>query len=146
VPDELMSDHDLVGDVVRQLQESGFVVERAQRRDAFLVRSYRGIGFPLGPVLTIPPALFRQYLEDLGSCMDDEPDPFGEALSLTMVHLDEELTTDHGDGLNYVRALGFRRKRGKVEFFVEQEIPQAESRLTPSSADLEWRAYPPGAE
>jgi hypothetical protein len=89
--------------------------------------------------------LFQEYLQDMSRRMSDEQNPFDEALSLTRIHLVEELATDHGDGLNYVRALGYRRKRGKVEFFVEQEIQQPGSRTRPPE-DLEWHAYPPGSE
>jgi hypothetical protein len=89
--------------------------------------------------------LFQEYLQDMSRRMSDEQNPFDEALSLTRIHLVEELATDHGDGLNYVRVLGYRRKRGKVEFFVEQEIPQPGSRTRPPE-DLEWHAYPPESE
>jgi hypothetical protein len=136
---------DLVGTVVTYLRESGFAIEPAPVRDAFVVRAYRGTPFPLTPTLVIPPALFREYLEHMADRMGDEQDPFGEAMSLTKVHLVEELATDHGDGLNYVSGLGYRRKRGKVEFFVDQEIPRPGQR-PPASADLEWRAYPPVPE
>ncbi|GAA0946915.1 hypothetical protein GCM10009559_45640 [Pseudonocardia zijingensis] len=63
-------------------------------------------------------------------------------MSLTRIHLVEELTTDHGDGLNYVSALGYRRKRGKVEFFVEREVPEP-GKAHHQGSDLEWRAHPP---
>lgn len=139
---ETASEHDLVDSIVGYLRESGFDVERAPVRDAFVVRSYRGTAFPLAPVLTIPPTLFREYLEDMGGRMRGEQDPLSEALSLTKIHLVEELATDHGDGLNYVRALGYQRKRGKVEFFVDQEIPGPGHRQS-ASAELEWRAHPP---
>jgi hypothetical protein len=137
--------NDLVDSIIGYMRESGFVVERASVRDTFVVRSYRGTGFPLTPVLTIPPAVFHEYLQDMSERMTDEQNPFDEALSLTRIHLVEELATDHGDGLNYVRALGYRRKRGKAEFFVDQEIPHPGSRH-PSAEDLEWRAYPPETE
>ena len=140
--DGIADEGDLVGTVLAHLRESGFVIEPAPVRDAFVVRAYGGTPFPLTPTLVIPPGLFREYLEGMGAQMSDEQDPFGEALSLTKVHLVEELATDHGDGLNYVRALGYRRKRGKVEFFVDQDIPQQGGRH-PSSPDLEWQAYPP---
>jgi hypothetical protein len=135
----------LVGTMLAYLRESGFVIESAPVRDAFVVRTYRGTPFPLTPTLVIPPGLFREYLEDMSDRMSDERDPFGEAMSLTRIHLVEELSTDHGDGLNYVRALGYRRRRGKVEFFVDQEIPQ-QGRRHPSSPDLEWQAYPPAPD
>jgi hypothetical protein len=74
------------------------------------------------------------------------PDASGSGSSfIGPTHLVEELTTDHGEGLNYVRALGYRRKRGKAEFFVDQEIPQSRGRH-PSTDDMEWRAYPPEPE
>jgi hypothetical protein len=142
---DIVDKNDLVDSVLAYLRESGFVIERAAARDTFVVRSYRGTGFPLAPTLTIPPAVFQEYLQDMSERRSDEQSPFDEALSLTRIHLVEELATDHGDGLNYVRALGYRRKRGKVEFFVDQEIPQPGSRY-PSAQDLEWRAYPPESE
>jgi hypothetical protein len=51
----------------------------------------------------------------------------------------EYLTTDHGNGMNATRSLGFRRTaQGDVEFFVEQDVPPFEP--SDSSPDLEWGA------
>jgi hypothetical protein len=143
--DGTVDKNDLVDSIIVYLRESGFVVEPASSRDGFVVRSYRGTAFPLTPTLTIPPAVFQEYLQDMSERMSDEQNPFDEALSLTRIHLVEELATDHGDGLNYVRALGYRRERGKVKFFVDQEIPPPGSR-SQSSSGMEWRAYPPASE
>ncbi|WP_219413096.1 hypothetical protein [Pseudonocardia nigra] len=91
------------------------------------------------PVFTLPADLLSEYLVEMSERYRDQPDPLGEALSLTRIHAMEYLTTDHGDGLNATMALGFRRTtRGDVEFFVEQDIPSAE--FVEPSADLEWRA------
>jgi hypothetical protein len=69
----------------------------------------------------------------------NQSDPLLEALSLTQIHATEYLTTDHGDGVNATRALGFRRTaRGDIEFFVDQDVPHIE-RPEPSS-DLRWES------
>lgn len=117
------SEGDLVDAVVEHLRRDGFVLEAGLARDAFVVASHRGTPMPHAPELTIPPALFAEYLHGMARGMDDHPDPFTEALSLTRIHLVEALDTDHGDGLNHVSALGYRRRRGRVEFFVETEPP-----------------------
>jgi hypothetical protein len=129
---------ELVTEIVAFLAEDGFVLTKQPGGDGYVVDP--GRGNVLGPVLTVPPALFREYLEAMSRTLEGQPDPFAEALSLTRIHLMEELGTDHGDGRNYVRALGYRRRRdGSVEFYVDKEIPDR-GQPPPPSPDLTWQA------
>jgi hypothetical protein len=128
--------------LLRFLADEGHVFTPLRGGDHYKFISRLGTDYPLHPVLTIPEDLFQEYLEEQARHLNDEPDPFAEALSLAMINVMEELDTDHGDGLNYTRALGYRRDRsGKVRFFVDQERPKREQ--VPPSPDLEWVAYPP---
>ncbi len=89
-------------------------------------------------MLTVSESLLSEYLEQVGSDIGLPVDP----LTLTTIHLVEEPETDHHEGRNHVRALGFRRdRRGRVELFVEKDVPERPYRL--SHPDLEWRADEP---
>lgn len=123
----------LVVAVLAELDAVGFAVSRAGA--GYVVSSRSGDDLAFQPFLSVSEELLREYLEAAtGGRSDDR-----ETLSLMKLNLVEELTTDHLDGVNYVRALGYRRsKRGDVEFFVDQEIPEV-GRPEPS-VDLEWRA------
>src|SRR5690606_12082559 len=74
------SEGDLVDAVVEHLRRDGFVLAAGLARDAFVVASHRGTPMPHAPELTIPPALFAEYLHGMARGMDDHPDPFTEAL------------------------------------------------------------------
>ena len=91
--------------------------------------------FAFEPVLTMPEALLLEYVEQLA----EDPDLPLDAFSLASIHLVEELATDHHEGRNYVRALGFRRgRRARVELFVEKDIPPPPFR--PLDRDVRWTA------
>jgi hypothetical protein len=125
---------EVVAELVRNLAEHGLFLERRGATDDYEVRSSDG-HLAFQPVLTVPESLLSEYLEQVGGDMRLPIDP----LTLTTIHLVEELDTDHHDGRNHVRVLGFRRdRRGHVELFVEKNVPQRPYR--PSDPDLEWRA------
>lgn len=136
------SGRDLVAEVLRNLPRQGFIAEPTGSGDDYTVRS-RGVDtFAFRPVLTMPAALLDAYLEQMSHDIHDAADPLDEALSLTLVHLEEELATDHHEGRNYVRALGFRRGRGgRVELFVDQDLPDLPPRAP--DPDLRWEAHRP---
>jgi hypothetical protein len=94
------------------------------------------------PVLDLPADLLWDYLVEMSASCRHASDPLREALSLTKIHTLEYLTTDHGDGRNAVRALGFRRsRRGGVEFFVDKDAPEPPRGRAPQD-ELEWVADP----
>jgi hypothetical protein len=125
--------------LLRRLSDEGFVFEPIEGGGGYRFESRHGTMLPLRPVLTVSEETFDEYLDAMSHDLREMPDPRAEALSLTKIHVVEELSTDHGDGLNYVRALGYRRGRGgRVEFFVDQEIP--EPRDVPAPGTYEWRA------
>ena len=127
----------VLAELVRELEEEGPLLERRGDSDDYDVRSTGG-EFALQPVLTMPESLLVEYVEQLA----EDPDLPLDALSLASVHVVEELTTDHHEGRNYVRALGFRRgRRGRVELFVEKDVPPIPHR--PPDPDLQWTAYRP---
>ena len=132
---------DLVAEILRDLRREGFIAEPTGTSDDYAVRS-RGDTFAFRPVLTLPAALLSEYLEQMSRDIHDAPDPLAEALSLTMIHLGEELGTDHHEGRNYTRALGFRRGRGgRVEMFVDQDRPPIPARRP--DPNLRWTAERP---
>jgi hypothetical protein len=137
--DMARTQHDPVAEIVRSLRAQGFTVEPTGHGDEYVLGSDDGT-LARRPLLSLPPDLLSEYLEQTGRNYRDAADPLAEALSLTMVHLIEELETDHHEGRNYVRALGLRRDpHGRVELFVEQDLPDVPRR--PFDADLEWRAH-----
>jgi hypothetical protein len=93
------------------------------------------------PVLLLPESLLSEYMERLMEEGPDVPDRLGEALSAAYIQIYEELTTNHGLDRNYVRALGFRRIRGRVEFFVEQDLSDVPH--LPPDPGLRWTADRP---
>jgi hypothetical protein len=127
--------------LIGYLESRGFVLVRRGAGEDYVVRTADGEGFAYEPVLYLPTALLAEYLEVMSRTVGDVPDAYAEALSLTQIHLEEELATDHGLGTNYVRALGFRRRRGRVEFFVEQDLPDVP--YVPPDPDLRWTAERP---
>ena len=131
------SGNGVVAELVRNLAEEGLALARRGTGDDYEVRSTDD-HFAFRPVLTLPESLLVEYLEQLDV---DGHLPL-DALSLTTVHLVEELETDHYEGRNYVRALGFRRgRRGRVEMFVDQDLPDIPYR--PPNPDLMWTADRP---
>ena len=69
----------------------------------------------------------------------DAPDPLAEALSITTVHLAEDLDTDHDGGRNYTRSVGLHRRRdGRLTLLVDTELPGVPRQER--DPDLEWRA------
>lgn len=131
---------DTLTELVQNLAEQGLLLERLHDGDDYEVRATDDI-FAFQPVLTMPAALLVEYVEQLG---DDSYLPLGP-LSLTTIHLVEELETDHHGGRNYVRALGFRRSRGdRVELFVEKDVPPVPYLPPDPDPDLRWEARRPG--
>jgi hypothetical protein len=129
---------EVVVELIRNLAEQGLVLERRGTGDDYDVRS-TGDTFAFRPVLTLPASLLAEYVEQVGEDIRDNPHMQIDPLALATIHLVEELDIDHHEGRNYVRALGFRRgRRGRVELFVEQDVPQLANR--PANPDLEWRA------
>jgi hypothetical protein len=60
-----------------------------------------------------------------------------EALSLLQINIVEELTTDHGEGRNYVRSVGLERSPGgRVTLAVDKDVPPVPD-VRPDP-DLEW--------
>lgn len=123
----------LVAEVLAELDAVGFAVSRDGI--GYVVSSKAGDDLAFTPRLTLSEELLSEYLAAASGGVSDSR----YAFSLAKLNLVEELTTDHLDGVNYVRALGYRRsRRGGVEFFVDVEAPDV-SRTEPSD-DLEWRA------
>ena len=135
-------ERDPVAEILRGLRRQGLTVEPTGSGDDYAVRSKGADIFAYRPVLTLPAALLSEYLAQMARDIHDAPDPSAEALSLTTIHLVEELETDHHEGRNYVRALGFRRGNGgRVEMFVDQDLPDLPARRP--DPDLRWEARRP---
>jgi hypothetical protein len=129
---------EFVTELVRNLAKEGLALEHRGSGDDYVIRSADDL-FAFEPVLTMPEALLAEYLEQLGRDIRDDPNMPLDPLTLTTIHVVEELETDHHEGRNYVRALGFRRgRRGRVELFVEKDVPELPYR--PPNPDLEWCA------
>lgn len=138
------SERDLVDEVLDGLRSEGFILEPTGDGDDYAVRS-KGVDiFEYRPVLSLPAALLSEYLEQMSRDLRDDAQPLAEAVSLTTMHLVEELETDHHEGRNYVRALGFRRRRGRVEMYVDQDLPDIPTREP--DPDLRWEARRPSDE
>lgn len=130
---------DCRNEIISHLGRDGLELIPTGSGDDYTVVYRSRRAFLYEPVFTLPADLLSEYLVTMSERYRDQPDPVLEALSLTQIHAMEYLTTDHGDGLNATRALGFRRTaRGDVEFFVDQDVPDV-GRPEPS-ADLEWGA------
>ena len=115
-----MSADEAVGALLRDLRREGFVLERRPKGDEYDV-SAPDDPFAFRPVLVLPGTLVLKYLEQIDA--EDPAMPL-DPLSLTTVHLAEELGTAHHEHRNYVVALGFRRgRRGGVELFVDKDVP-----------------------
>jgi hypothetical protein len=126
-------------ELLRFLLWQGFTVEPIGTSENLRVGSSDD-SFEHRPVFVLPGDLLWEYLRDMSDSYRDEPDPLGEALSMTGIHAVEFLTTDHGDGRNALRALGFRRDpTGRVEFFEEKDLPER-PHLSGPPGDLGWRA------
>jgi hypothetical protein len=122
--------------IIAYVERERFVVER--HGDTLHVSSPDG-AFAFAPVITLPPDLLHEYLEQA----DAPPwggEPRAEALSLLQINILEELDTDHGEGRNYVRSVGLQRGRdGRVTLVVDKGVPPLPD--LPPDPDLEWRAY-----
>ena len=95
--------------------------------------------FAFSPVVRLPADLLLDYLRQPSTYSWPVTDPEAEALSLLEIHLVEELTTDHGEGRNYVRTVGLQRGRGgRVALVTDKDVPPL-SRRAPDP-NLEWRA------
>ncbi|WP_232662128.1 hypothetical protein [Pseudonocardia sp. TRM90224] len=131
-----------VAAIMRHLAADGFDC-RADGAGRYRIVSQRGDALPAQPVLTIPADLFLEYLQDLaGKLGYPASDPFTEALSLTNINLMEELETTHGLDRNHVTALGYRRVRGRVRFYVEHDFPDG-APAPPTDPDQMWVAERP---
>jgi len=105
------------------LRGSGFALARHGAGHSYRIASPAGKVHPLNPTLVVDPADFDEYvgrlLERPNGATSEE-----EALGTISLNVLEELSVDHGDGHNFVRSLGFRRRKGEVEFFVDSTPPE----------------------
>jgi hypothetical protein len=137
------SDDDQAEAIARFLERHGLQVERNPAGDTFVIRSDDPRAFAHEPVVRLPRALLRTYVENLAGSMRKYADPYAEALSLVKFNVLEELETDHGGGTNYTLSVELRRGRGgRPEFVVDQDPPDPEP-LDPDSGPYEWRAERP---
>jgi hypothetical protein len=128
------SSGEVLAELLRNLAEQGLRLVRRGTGDDYEVHSADGL-FAFRPVLTLPESLLAEYVDQVRRDTSLPIDP----LDLTTIHLVEELETDHHEGRNYVRALGFRRGRaGQVSLFVEKDVPPVPYR--PPDPDLVWTA------
>lgn len=124
--------------IISFLEHDGLIVERDG--SSLQVSSPDGT-FVFAPVVHLPLDLLDRYLDQF-EAPSWGGDPRDEALSLLKINLIEDLTTDHGEGRNYTRAVGLRRGRGgRVELFVEQDVPPVPD--LPPDPDLRWEAPRP---
>lgn len=120
------------------LRGSGFELERHGKGDSYRISPPEGKTHPSSPVLFASSADFDEYVEQLLAASKGGSGE-EEALGTVSLNVLEELSTDHGDGYNFVRSLGFRRHRGRVEFFVDSNPPEPGA-FDPDSP-LAWTAY-----
>lgn len=137
---QVMTSMDDRSEIISYLEREGLeLVPSGPGADDYAVVDRSRRAFLYQPVFTLPADLLSEYLRTMSRSYLDQPDPLREALSLTQIHAVEYLTTDHGNGRNATRALGFRRTaRGDVEFFVDQDVPGVEQ--PEPSGDLGWGA------
>jgi hypothetical protein len=103
------------------LKSDGILLTPQDGSDDYVVSGLFGRAFVHAPIFSLSAALLDEYLGQLAETLSGREDPRREALSLTKVHAQEYLATDHGGGANATTSLGFRREpSGSVEFFVEQ--------------------------
>ena len=122
------------------LRDCGFVVERIGTSDDYTVRATGGDVSAHEPVLSLPPALLAEYLEQMSRELPDAPDPLAEAVEITTVHLAEELGIYHHGEPVHTRSAGLRRRRdGRLVLLLDQDIPGVPYQAP--DEDLEWRAY-----
>lgn len=134
-------DESLAAELLDLLRRDEFTFDRRGTSDLYTVGSDDGRGFEFSPTLALPPGLLREYVDGLlapgGISKSTE-----EALSLTGIHLAEELGVDHRDGVNFVRDIGFRRGAGgAVELFVDSDPPEPVGQH--DDVDLIWTAERP---
>ena len=87
--------------------------------------------------MSLPPDLLRDYLEQPSTYPWPVTDPRAEALSLLQINIVEELTTDHGEGRNYVRSVGLERAPGgRITLAVDKDVLPLPD--VPPDPDLEW--------
>ncbi len=130
--------------VVDYLAERWFVIEPGSAPGDYVVTANGDKELPLRPRLSLENRLLSEYLTAMGEDYPDEPDPVLEALSLTEIHIEEELDTVDPDGHNHATALGVRRgSKGKAEWFAERAEPDSSAERIQPSEHLVWQADPP---
>ena len=128
---------DPVVEIVRGLRTYGFIVERIGVSDEYTVRATSGDVFAYEPVLSLPPVLLTEYLDQMSRDILDVSDPLGEALSITLVHLAEDLDTYHDGGRNFTRSISLLRRRdGRLSLVADLDFPGVPHR--PPNPDFEW--------
>ena len=133
------SQRDPVAAIVQGLRDCGFVVERIGTSDDYTVRwTGRDVSAD-ETVLSLPPDLLTEYLEQMSRDLPDVPDPLAEALEITTVHLAEDLGIYHHGEPIHTRSAGLRRRRdGRLVLLLDQDIPGVPHQVP--DPDLEWRA------
>lgn len=123
------------------LEEGGFRFTPHGKGHAYKLLPSADKSHPLGAVLVIPPVELDEYAEKVkdSSTVRGGRDPEEDALGIIALNILEEISVDHGDGRNYTRSLGFRRRNGAVEFFVDSFPPPVVGEWDPDSP-LEWTA------
>ncbi len=128
------------------LSEAGFRFTRHGKGEAYKLLPSADKSHPLGLVLVAPLAELNEYVDrkkehSLARAGKDSEE---DTLGLVALNILEEISVDHGDGCNYTRSLGFRRKNGVVEFFVDSFPPPVVGEWDPDSP-LEWTAERPSS-
>lgn len=131
--------------VVDYLFERQFVVEPTSTPGEYVVTANGDGELPLRPTLSLDNHLLSEYLTAMSEDYPNVSDPLLEALSLTEIHIEEELDTVDLEGHNHAKALGVRRgPQGKAEWFAERAEPNLSTSPVQPSAHLGWQADPPG--
>lgn len=130
--------------VVHYLAQRQFAIETGSAPGDYIVTADGDKELPLRPRLSLANQVLSEYLSAMSEDYLDKPDPMLEALSLTEIHIEEELATVDLDGQNYAKALGVRRDpKGKAEWFAERSEPDLSAERLQPSEDLIWQADPP---
>ncbi len=131
--------------IIHHLEEREFVIEPGSISGEYIVTANGDTELPLRPKLSLSNEVLSEYLAAMSQHHQDEPDPVLEALSLTEIHIEEQLAKVDLDGHNHAKGLGFRRgAEGQAEWFVERDEPAGAVEFSEPSADLVWQADPPG--
>lgn len=130
--------------IINYLMQRQFIIETGSTPGDYIVTADGDKELPLRPRLSLENQILSEYLSTMSADYLDKPDPLFEALSLTEIHIEEELATVDLDGQNYATALGVRRdSKGKAEWFAERSEPDLLAERLQPSEHLVWQADPP---